>query len=250
MVSRSAQLPNTHLRKEWQRYVRTWFNQPARKQKRRLARQQKAAKNGIRPVGLLRPVVHCPTQKYNMKAVNISRRVALSMGIAVDHRRRNKSQESVIANINRLKLYLSKLVLFQRGSKAKKGCAGVPADTPKSQIQNVKQTAMATALPIEQPHRKIRVGPCDHRGGEEVPCVCHAEEATQKRQDCRQAGEEARREGSGGGREEISACMSMALPGQQLHQNITRCREPLLRRSWVGWGNNGSPAVYLAERNS
>ncbi|XP_026190612.1 60S ribosomal protein L13 [Cyclospora cayetanensis] len=169
MVSRSAQLPNTHLRKEWQRYVRTWFNQPARKQKRRLARQQKAAKNGIRPVGLLRPVVHCPTQKYNMKvregrgftleelqAVNISRRVALSMGIAVDHRRRNKSQESVIANINRLKLYLSKLVLFQRGSKAKKGCAGVPADTPKSQIQNVKQTAMATALPIEQPHRKIR----------------------------------------------------------------------------------------------
>lgn len=52
MVSRSAQLPNTHLRKEWQRYVKTWFNQPARKQRRRLARQEKAAKKGVRYVHL------------------------------------------------------------------------------------------------------------------------------------------------------------------------------------------------------
>lgn len=169
MVSRSAQLPNTHLRKEWQRYVRTWFNQPARKQRRRLARQEKAAKKGVRPLGLLRPAVHAPTQKYNMKmragrgftleelkAVGISPRVALSIGIAVDHRRRNRSQESLTTNVNRLKLYLSKLVLFQRGSKAKKGLAGIPADTPKSQIQGVKQTAVAVALPIEKPRKKIR----------------------------------------------------------------------------------------------
>ncbi|KAL8271349.1 hypothetical protein Esti_004683 [Eimeria stiedai] len=169
MVSKSAQLPNVHLRKEWQPYVKTWFNQPARKQRRRLARQRKAAKNGIRPTDLLRPVVHAPTQKYNMKvragrgftleelkAVGVSPRVALSIGIAVDHRRRNRSQESLTTNVNRLKLYLSKLVLFQRGSKAKKGLAGVPADTPKSQLQATRQVSIAATLPIQKPRKKIR----------------------------------------------------------------------------------------------
>lgn len=169
MVSRSAQLPNIHLRKEWSKYIRTWFNQPARKQRRRINRQKKAAIHGVRPVDLLRPAVRCPTQKYNikvregrgftleeLKAVGVSPRVALSIGIAVDHRRRNRSQESLNNNINRLKLYLNKLVLFQRGSKPKKGLAGVPADTPKSQIQNMTQANLATSMPIEQPRKKIR----------------------------------------------------------------------------------------------
>ena len=60
-------VPNAHFHKDWQEYVRTWFNQPARKQRRRRARVAKAAAVAPRPVKALRPVVRCPTFKYNVK---------------------------------------------------------------------------------------------------------------------------------------------------------------------------------------
>lgn len=50
------------------RYVKTWFNQPARKERRHLARVAKAARIAPRPAsGPLRPVVHCQTVRYNAK---------------------------------------------------------------------------------------------------------------------------------------------------------------------------------------
>merc|ERR1711872_141290 len=52
---------------DWQNYVKTWFNQPARKIRRRQARVAKAARIAPRPLGKLQPVVHCPTYKYNVK---------------------------------------------------------------------------------------------------------------------------------------------------------------------------------------
>lgn len=98
MVRHNNVIPNGHFKKHWQNYVRTWFNQPARKTRRRLgmifslfwlclvlkvyylelskclflyaitARQKKAVKIFPRPTaGPLRPVVHCQTLKYNMK---------------------------------------------------------------------------------------------------------------------------------------------------------------------------------------
>ena len=61
-------IPNAHFKKHWERYVKTWFNQPGRKKRRRLTRQKKAAAIAPRPVaGLLRPVVHCQTWKYNTR---------------------------------------------------------------------------------------------------------------------------------------------------------------------------------------
>ncbi|KAJ2846068.1 60S ribosomal protein L13, partial [Coemansia brasiliensis] len=63
----NKQLPNVHLRKEWDLRVRTWFNQPGRKLRRRNARVAKAAKIAPRPLELLRPAVRCPTVKYNRK---------------------------------------------------------------------------------------------------------------------------------------------------------------------------------------
>merc|ERR1712110_1377936 len=48
-------------------YVKTWFNQPARKERRRKDRGLKAAKVAPRPVKSLRPIVRCPTFKYNIK---------------------------------------------------------------------------------------------------------------------------------------------------------------------------------------
>nr|XP_009801132.1 PREDICTED: 60S ribosomal protein L13-1-like [Nicotiana sylvestris]XP_016500784.1 PREDICTED: 60S ribosomal protein L13-1-like [Nicotiana tabacum] len=96
-------IPNGHFKKHWQNYVRTWFNQPARKTRRRAARQQKAVKIFPRPTaGSLRPILHGQTLKYNMKVragrefsleelkvAGIPKKLAPTIGIAVDHRRRN-----------------------------------------------------------------------------------------------------------------------------------------------------------------
>merc|ERR1711862_331106 len=105
-------------------------NQPARKIRRRGARIAKAARIAPRPLGKLRPVVHCPTYKYNvkvragkgftieeLKAAGLSKAYAQTIGIAVDHRRRNQSVESLQLNAQRLKEYKSKLILFPINSK-------------------------------------------------------------------------------------------------------------------------------------
>ncbi|XP_068640027.1 large ribosomal subunit protein eL13z-like [Aristolochia californica] len=130
MVKHNNVVPNGHFKKHWQNYVKTWFDQPARKQRRRTARQKKAVKIFPRPTaGPLRPIVHCQTQKYNMKiragrgfsleelkAAGIPKKLAPTIGIAVDHRRRNRSLESLQANVQRLKTYKAKLVIFPRRS--------------------------------------------------------------------------------------------------------------------------------------
>ena len=62
-------IANAHFHKWWERYVKTWFNQPARKERRRTARLQKAARLAPKPAtGPLRPIVHCQTIRYNTKA--------------------------------------------------------------------------------------------------------------------------------------------------------------------------------------
>ncbi|CAG2229534.1 RP-L13e [Mytilus edulis] len=133
-------IPNGHFRKDWQRYVKTWFNQPMRKKRRHRTRVQKALKIAPRPVaGQLRPIVRCPTVKYNtklrsgkgftleeLKNAGINKRQALNIGIAVDYRRKNKSIESLQQNAQRLKEYKSKLILFpKKMSRPRKGDATV-----------------------------------------------------------------------------------------------------------------------------
>ncbi|CAN4123152.1 unnamed protein product [Withania somnifera] len=98
-------IPNGHFKKHWRNYVRTWFNQPARKTRRRNARPT---------AGSLRPIVHGQTLKYNMKATGIPKKLAPTIGIAVDHRRRNRSLEGLQTNVQRLKTYKAKLVIFPR----------------------------------------------------------------------------------------------------------------------------------------
>merc|ERR1712183_822516 len=102
-----------------------WFNQPARKERRRKTRSIKAAKVAPRPVKSLRPIVRCPTFKYNikdragrgftleeLKGTGLTKKMALTTGITVDHRRKNKSLESLKHNIQKVKGYQSKLILF------------------------------------------------------------------------------------------------------------------------------------------
>jgi len=129
MVRHNNEVPNQHFHKVCQQdHIRTWFNQAARKKRRRLTRQAKAAAMAPRPTaGLLRPVVHPSTVKYNyklrqgrgftfseLKEAGINRKEALTIGIAVDHRRRNRCAESLQLNAQRLKEYKSKLIVFPR----------------------------------------------------------------------------------------------------------------------------------------
>ncbi|KAJ7786243.1 60S ribosomal protein L13 [Mycena metata] len=110
-----------HFRKDWQRRVRTWFDQPGRKLRRRTARKTKAATLG--------------TVRYNrkvregrgftlaeLKEAGVGRKEARGVGIVVDHRRRNLSEEGKKINVERLLAYKSKLIVFPRkAGKPKKG---------------------------------------------------------------------------------------------------------------------------------
>jgi len=136
-AKRNQMVPNAHFHKDWDRYVKTWFNQPARKERRRKMRAKKAAAIAPRPLKTLRPVVRCPTFRYNvkqrggrgfsleeLKTAGITKKMAKTIGICVDHRRRNKSVESLQINAQRLKEYQSKLILFPiKQSKPRKGDA-------------------------------------------------------------------------------------------------------------------------------
>jgi len=132
MTKHNNIIPNVHLHKEWERFVYTWFDQAAKKKSRRLKRIQKARKIFPRPVqGPLRPLVHGQTQKYNtkikegrgfslqeLKSAGVSRHLARTIGINVDHRRKNRSETTLQENVLRLKAYMAKLVIFPKKVKA------------------------------------------------------------------------------------------------------------------------------------
>jgi len=151
-------LPNQHFRKDWKRYVKTWFDQPARKQARRAARAARAARVAPRPINPLRPVVRGQTIRYNqrlragrgfsveeVKAAGMNVKEAQSVGIAIDHRRRNRSEEGLKQNVQRLKLYRSKLVLFPRKPTSKRVHK---ADASKDERSAAKQSLEENVLPL------------------------------------------------------------------------------------------------------
>ena len=58
--------------------------------------------------------------------MGIGKKEAQTIGISVDYRRRNRSVEGMQANVQRLKEYKSKLILFpKKAGQPKKGDAGV-----------------------------------------------------------------------------------------------------------------------------
>jgi large subunit ribosomal protein L13e len=146
-------VPHTHGRKHWHPCssqagnIKTWLDQPKRKERRRRLRIQKAKKAFPRPLRSFRPQVACPTVRYNakkrlgrgfsvseLKAVNIKPKYARTIGIRVDFRRKNLSEEGLSANVQRLKQYVSKLVLFPiNHKKLRKG------EASDAETKNVKQ---------------------------------------------------------------------------------------------------------------
>ncbi|KAF7636594.1 60S ribosomal protein L13 [Meloidogyne graminicola] len=161
-------LPNAHFHKHWQRRIKTWFNQPARKQRRRLARLSKAARVAPRPVGgLLRPIVHCPTIRYNsklrlgrgftldeLKAAGFNKYEAKSLGIAIDYRRTNRSVESIERNAKRLKEYRSRLIIFPKKlSNPKKG------DSSPEELKLASQVAGKVVMPHKEQKPRLKAQP-------------------------------------------------------------------------------------------
>lgn len=152
MVKHNNVIPNVHLRKHWQKNVRVWLNQAARKKRRLSARRAKAAANGPRPLESLKPAVRCQTIRYNhrvrtgrgmkffilgftlaeIKASGLGVQFARSIGISVDHRRKNRNQESLELNKARLQNYINKLVIYPRNEKkpVTKAKMGILNDSP------------------------------------------------------------------------------------------------------------------------
>eukprot|EP01006_Ploeotia_vitrea_P002506 TRINITY_DN107812_c0_g1_i1.p1 TRINITY_DN107812_c0_g1~~TRINITY_DN107812_c0_g1_i1.p1 ORF type:complete len:209 (+),score=17.60 TRINITY_DN107812_c0_g1_i1:60-686(+) len=161
MVAGNNAIAKNHFRKKWATRVKTWLQQPIQKKIRRQKRKEKAAAIAPRPAaGPLRPYVHCQTVKYNsksrlgrgftldeLKGAGINAKFAKTVGIAVDHRRENKSEESLQLNIQRLKEYKERLIVFPRkGNKPRKG------DASKDDIAQAKQlTGTIVAAPKPEP---------------------------------------------------------------------------------------------------
>ncbi|KAL3281817.1 hypothetical protein HHI36_005017 [Cryptolaemus montrouzieri] len=125
MVRHDNMIPDGHFHKNWQKYIKTWFNQPMKKFRRRNYRIKKLRENIPRPLDKLRPIVHCSTVRHNrklkagrgfslreLKAAGLTSKFARSFGIAVDPRRQNKSYETLSRNVQLLKAYQANIIVF------------------------------------------------------------------------------------------------------------------------------------------
>jgi large subunit ribosomal protein L13e len=171
MPNFKLQIPNAHFHKHWhdsaahKGRIVTRHNQAARKHRRRENRLQKAIKNFPRPVnGLLRPVVHCQTIRYNMKKragkgftleelkeAKVNRREARTIGISVDFRRKNRSEQSLRENVARLSEYKANLIVFPKKSNRKKAQA---TDSSKDACSKAEQV-VGDVMPIVKPKPTI-----------------------------------------------------------------------------------------------
>lgn len=153
-------IPNIHCHKKYLQSsrgpikVKLALNQATRKKARRVKRAKKASAVAPAPVQKLRPVVRCPTQKYSAKtrlgkgfslaellAAGLQPRYAQTVGIAIDWRRRNKSEESLAANVARLEEYKKSLVILKKGDAAPAQAVGtiqpLVKATPEIDMQDV-----------------------------------------------------------------------------------------------------------------
>ena len=160
MVRHNNMLHNVHLKFDWADKVKTWYNQPGRKKRRRALRKIKARLVAPNPTHKLRPVVRGQTNKYNtekeLKEAGIKGLAyARSLGIAVDLRRKDTSKETLDLNAGRIKEYLSRMILFPRKEGKTEKKPQVPeatGDKLKSAEATVQNTLKGV---IELPKKEI-----------------------------------------------------------------------------------------------
>ena len=169
MVRHNNMLHNVHLKFDWQNKVKTWYNQPGRKRRRRVLRNKKAKLVEPNPTHKLRPIVRGQTNKYNTK-IKLGRgftpkelkeggikglSYARSLGIAVDLRRKDTSKETLDLNAGRVKEYLARMILYPRNEKKpekKPQVAEATADKLNSAEAKVQNTVKGV---IELPKKEI-----------------------------------------------------------------------------------------------
>jgi len=169
MVRHNNMLHNVHLKFDWQDKVKTWFNQPGRKHRRRVLRKKKAALKTPNPTHKLRPIVRGQTNKYNTKiklGKGFTERelreagirglsYARSLGIAIDPRRKDTSKETLDLNVGRIKEYLSRMILYPRKEKKPEKKPQVPEATEdklKSAEAGIQNTLKGV---IELPKKEV-----------------------------------------------------------------------------------------------
>ena len=162
MVRHNNMLPNVHLGKDWQEKVKTWFNQPGRKHRRQVKRATKAAKVAPNPTHTLKPIVRGQTNKYNnkirlgrgftkeelKKAGILSLNYARSLGIAIDLRRKDTSNEAQTANVNRLQEYLAKMILYPRKKADKKAVVKEATEEQLKAPEAKEQNTCKCVIPL------------------------------------------------------------------------------------------------------
>ena len=169
MVRHNNMLHNVHLKFDWADKVKTWFNQPGRKHRRRVLRKRKANLQAPNPTHKLRPIVRGQTNKYNTK-IKLGRgftvkelkeagirglSYARSLGIAIDLRRKDTSKETLDLNAGRIKEYLSRMILYPRKENKPEKKPQVPeatAEKLKSADAQVQNTLKGV---IELPKKEV-----------------------------------------------------------------------------------------------
>ena len=159
--------PNIDLGKDWQEKVKTWFNQPGRKRRRRVHRARRQKLLAPNPTHLLRPIVRGQTNKYNTKR-RLGRgftkkelesagikglSYARSIGIAIDLRRKDTCSETLNVNTERIKNYISRIILYPRKKNDKKPqvkeATQEQLNTPEAKEQN--KSKVVIEFPKEEP---------------------------------------------------------------------------------------------------
>ena len=169
MVRHNNMLHNVHLKFDWADKVKTWYNQPGRKHRRRVLRKRKANLQAPNPTHKLRPIVRGQTNKYNTK-IKLGKgftvkelkeagirglSYARSLGIAIDLRRKDTSKETLDLNAGRIKEYLSRMILYPRKEnkpEKKPQVPEAPADKLKSAEAGVQNTLKGV---IELPKKEV-----------------------------------------------------------------------------------------------
>ncbi|EFC47710.1 60S ribosomal protein L13 [Naegleria gruberi] len=158
MVSHNNAVPQSKWKKQWTNRVKLFFDGPAKAKKRQELRIKKAKNVFPRPTELLRPVVRLSGRRYNrrvalgrgfsveeLKQAGIPLQFAKTVGIAIDTRRKDLSEERLQANVQRLQEYKQRVVLFPR----KKGTVkkGPIAD---AQVAKAESQVRGTVLPVKR----------------------------------------------------------------------------------------------------
>lgn len=125
-------LPNNHFRKTSLK-IRVHHDPETKQRRMQEKKVQKAKAAWPMPLEKLRPVIRCPTIKYNRSerlgrgftaaecsGAGLDYRHARRLGIAVDLRRRDSNQELLDKNVERIKTYLGKIKIYESAAEARK----------------------------------------------------------------------------------------------------------------------------------